>query len=141
MRKLTIRLAILIVCALSINTTFAQDVRQKPVIKKQTTTTKKKQTPAITKKQTSTKKHQTTTPKWTDQLYYSEGLAIVVDANGKFGYIDKTGKFVIHGQWKVAYDFHEGLAAVADFNDKWGYIDKTGQVVIPCKWEIGRAHV
>ena len=48
-KKLTIRLALLILCAFSINTAFAQDVRQKPVVKKQTTTTK--QAPAkITQK-------------------------------------------------------------------------------------------
>ena len=48
-KKLTIRLALLILCAFSMNTAFAQDVRQKPVVKKQTTTTK--QAPAkITQK-------------------------------------------------------------------------------------------
>lgn len=44
-KKLTVRIALLIVCALNINTTFAQNVRQKPVIKKQTTTTKQASTP------------------------------------------------------------------------------------------------
>lgn len=36
MKRLMIRFALLIVCALSIQTAFAQDVRQKPVAKKQT---------------------------------------------------------------------------------------------------------
>ncbi|MBR0488816.1 MAG: hypothetical protein IJJ68_01250 [Prevotella sp.] len=56
-KKLTVRLALLILCAISLNTAFAQDVRQKPVVKKQTTTTTTKQAPVSTKKQaTSTKK-------------------------------------------------------------------------------------
>ena len=72
MKRLTIRLALLIVCALSINTAFAQDVRQKPVATKQTTGTQK----------------------WKYVSKFSEGLAWVEDANGKTGYIDKTGKIV-----------------------------------------------
>lgn len=59
MKNMTFRLALLIVCALSINTAFAQDVRQKPVVKKQTTTTKqttsapKKQNKSVAKKNSS----------------------------------------------------------------------------------------
>ena len=49
-RILIIRLALLIVCALSFDVAFAQDVRQKPVVKKQTTTTSK-QTTSTPKKQ------------------------------------------------------------------------------------------
>ena len=45
MKNVTIRFVLLILCALSTNTTFAQDVRQKPIIKKQTTTTKQASTP------------------------------------------------------------------------------------------------
>ena len=36
MKNLTIRLVLLILCALNLNTAFAQDVRQKPVAKEQT---------------------------------------------------------------------------------------------------------
>ena len=59
-KKLTIRLALLILCAFSMNTSFAQDVRQKPVVKKQTTTTTKQ---TSTKKPTSTKKQPTSSKK------------------------------------------------------------------------------
>jgi hypothetical protein len=93
MKNLTIRLALLFVCALSINTAFAQDVRQKPVIKKQTTTTTKKPA-ASTKKQTSTKQNQATTHKWKFVGDYYDGLAPVRDDNGNKYYIDKTGKVV-----------------------------------------------
>ena len=65
-RILIIRLALLIVCALSFDVAFAQDVRQKPVVKKQTTTTTKKQTsttkkPAATTSKKPTVKKQTAT--------------------------------------------------------------------------------
>ena len=85
-KKLIIRFALLIFCAFSINTAFAQDVRQKPFVKKQTTTTTK---------QTSAKKKQVTTHKWKEQRDFYEGLANVKDANDKWGYIDKTGKVVV----------------------------------------------
>ena len=121
--KLTIRLALLIVCALNINTTFAQDVRQNPVVKKQTTTTKK-QSSASTKQS-----DQATNQKWKEVGRYSEGLARVQDDNDKCGFIDKTGKLVIPCQWKFAWDFYKGLAEVQDANDKRFKIDKTGKVV------------
>ncbi len=65
---------------------------------------------------------------------YNEGLAMVLDANNKLGFIDQTGKLVIPCQWKSVDDFHEGLARVYDDNEKYGFIDKTGKVVSPCKW-------
>ncbi|HEX4997382.1 MAG TPA: WG repeat-containing protein, partial [Terriglobia bacterium] len=50
---------------------------------------------------------------------------------GKFGFIDKTGRFVIDAKFFVAQDFSEGLAAVEETVDsKYGYIDRTGRMVI-----------
>ena len=66
---------------------------------------------------------------WKDAGNFSEGLAGVMDANEKWGFIDKTGKVVISCQWKGARDFHEGLALVKDANEKWGFIDKTGKIL------------
>ena len=122
-KKLTIRLALLILCAFSINTAFAQSARTKPVVKKQATTTTK-QAPASTKQS-----NQTTTHKWKAVGDYSEGLAAVKDANDKWGYIDKTGRLVIPCQWKDAGWFIEGQALVRDANGNWVEIDKTGKVV------------
>lgn len=123
-RILTIRLALLIVCALSINTAFAQDVRQKPVVKKQPA-------PATTTKQTATgtKQKQVNTHKWEDKGYYYEGLAWVRDVNGKCGFIDKTGRLVLPCKWNFANDFNKGLAHVQDTYGNWVKIDKTGKVV------------
>ena len=43
---------------------------------------------------------------------FSEGLAAVMGKNDKYGFIDKTGKFVIQPQFYRVGDFSEGLAAV-----------------------------
>ena len=59
---------------------------------------------------------------------FSEGLA-VIKQNGKFGYIDKTGKIAIHPQFDNANNFSEGLAVIKQ-NSKFGYIDKRGNFVI-----------
>lgn len=60
---------------------------------------------------------------------FSEGLA-PMKLKGKFGFIDRTGKFVIQPKYDVADSFSEGLARVAIKKDeryKWGFIDKTGK--------------
>lgn len=51
---------------------------------------------------------------------FSEGLASV-ELNGKWGFIDKTGKEVIPFIYDSVWYFSEGLAAV-ELNGKWGYI-------------------
>ena len=71
---------------------------------------------------------------WKEIREYDEGLAGVKDADGKWGFIDKTGKLVIPCQWKKTLFFSEGLAGVQDDNEKWGFIDKTGKVVLPFVW-------
>src|SRR5712692_7147714 len=55
------------------------------------------------------------------------GVRIGDEENGKWGYIDKTGKMIISPQFDQAWGFQEGLAAVKihseDGNGKWGFID------------------
>lgn len=52
--------------------------------------------------------------------------------DGKCGYIDKTGKYVINLQYGEAFGFDEGLACVMEgsyndfWNAKWWFIDKNG---------------
>ena len=72
--------------------------------------------------------------KWKEIREYDEGLAGVRDADGRWGFIDKTGKLVIPCQWKKVLWFSEGLAGVQDDNEKWGFIDKKGKVVLPFVW-------
>ncbi|MCH7591190.1 MAG: WG repeat-containing protein [Planctomycetes bacterium] len=53
---------------------------------------------------------------------------------GKWGYIDRSGQFVIKPKFLSAYDFSEGLA-VASTGAKDGYIDRSGNWVIePVFW-------
>lgn len=60
---------------------------------------------------------------------FSEGLACVQDPNGLFGYIDKSGNYVIKPQFTYASSFSDGLA-VAERDSYFGYIDKSGKFVI-----------
>ncbi len=75
-------------------------------------------------------------PKYEDAgIAFSEDLA-PVKLNGKWGFIDKSGKEVIPFKFDETYFFKEGLAAVKS-NDKWGFIDKNSVLVIPYKYDMG----
>ena len=65
--------------------------------------------------------------------HFSDGLALA-EKDGKWGYIDKTGKEVIACQYDNAQYFTERFAAVKR-DGKWGYIDTTGKEVIPCQYD------
>lgn len=58
----------------------------------------------------------------------SEGL-MRFELDGKWGFIDRTGKMVIPPTYDAAYDFSEGLAAVRVGNG-WGYINHDNKLVI-----------
>jgi hypothetical protein len=65
---------------------------------------------------------------------FSGGLAAVRGKNGKYGFIDTTGKFVIQPQFDRVGDFSEGLAAVNQLDERWpgnlAYINQQGKIVI-----------
>ena len=52
---------------------------------------------------------------------------VIVD--GRWGYMDKTGREVIPCQYDRADDFHDGMAQVT-LGDRLLFIDKTGREVI-----------
>lgn len=58
----------------------------------------------------------------------AQELALVREG-GQFGYIDKSGAYVIEPQFSKAKSFSEGRAA-AEQDKKWGFIDTSG------KWAI-----
>lgn len=58
---------------------------------------------------------------------FSEGLA-AVSRGGLWGYVDKSGKFVIPPRFRKAFNFAGGLAPVMVGN-RVGYIDKGGKYV------------
>ena len=79
-----------------------------------------------------------------DEVYttfpFSEGLAVagkrVPNTNGRWGFIDETGKYVIEAKFVLVKPFSEGLAAVVFKENEnayrtVGYIDQTGRLVIP----------
>ena len=71
-------------------------------------------------------------PQFEDARPFSEGLASV-KIEGRWGYIDKTGEYVIRPQFDdVKLSFEDGLALVAigRGEGKWGYINKVGEYVI-----------
>ena len=52
--------------------------------------------------------------------------------NGKFGFIDHSGHFVINPQYDNVFDFTDGYAKVMvgkGADAKSGYIDKTGKTI------------
>ena len=63
----------------------------------------------------------------------SEGM-IAVKLNGKWGYINETGKLIIPFVYDEAGYFSDGLAAVA-IGIAWGLIDKAGNDVIPIQYD------
>lgn len=63
---------------------------------------------------------------------FHEGLAGVC-RDGKWGFIDTSGREVVPCKYDAVNDFHEGLALVK-LDGKFGYIDKTGCEVIPLQY-------
>jgi hypothetical protein len=57
--------------------------------------------------------------------YFEHGLAPVAAADGKFGYINRKGEWVIEPRFDFARSFSEHRAAVRIGKD-WGYIDTQG---------------
>lgn len=63
---------------------------------------------------------------------FSDGLAMVC-RNGKWGFVDKTGKEVVKTKYTAVRSFSEGLAAVRR-SGKWGFVDKNGKEVVKPKY-------
>ena len=58
-----------------------------------------------------------------------------IEENGKFGFMDITGKVIIEPQYDNVGQFAEGLAYVRSvWNEGVGYIDKNGEVVLAPKY-------
>ena len=63
---------------------------------------------------------------------FSEGLAAIRGADGRWGFIDETGKIVVEPQYLSVTQFYQGISLV--FSDtqrggRWEVIDKTGTVL------------
>lgn len=65
---------------------------------------------------------------------FHEGLAVVENQSGKYGFIDKTGALVIPCIYEEGSAFRGGLCGIKK-DGKCGYIDKTGKTVIPFEYD------
>jgi WG containing repeat len=52
------------------------------------------------------------------------------EEDDRWGYVDRSGKFMIKPQFSIVAPFSEGLAWVGPKNKGYGYIDKTGAWVV-----------
>ena len=68
---------------------------------------------------------------------FSQGLAAVKE-NGRWGYVDRSGRLAVPAKYTSAGSFSEGLAAVRA-GEKYGYIDKSGKEVVRPAYEAAHA--
>ena len=64
-------------------------------------------------------------PRYRNVSSYSEGLAAVQSANGKWGFVNERQQWVIEPRFEDVKGFQTGRAAVKQ-NGKWGFINKRG---------------
>src|SRR5215475_5824817 len=62
------------------------------------------------------------------------GARFPIAMNGRFGYIDRSGKLVIPAQFGDAGHFDEGLGPV-QVGKMWGYADHKGKLAIPPQFD------
>lgn len=55
--------------------------------------------------------------------------------NGKWGFMDRTGRVAITPAFADERDFFHGLAAVALPEGKWGFIDESGKLSISARFD------
>ena len=59
---------------------------------------------------------------------FSEDMAVIIDKDGKYGYINKKGEMIVKPQFEEAGNFSEGVASV--FSDgKLNFIGKDGKYI------------
>lgn len=65
---------------------------------------------------------------------FHSGLASILK-DGKYGYIDRTGKVVIPLIYDAAEDFGPNGLAVVKLGEKYGIINTHGQVIVPIEYD------
>lgn len=71
-------------------------------------------------------------PEYENAGSFSESMA-VVRKDGKYGYIDVSGRMVIPAKYSDAGEFSSGLAPVCMYG-KYGYVDKVGDMAVPFRF-------
>lgn len=65
---------------------------------------------------------------------FEDGMALV-QKDGKWGYIDTNGNWIIYREFDESFHFStEGVAEVVQ-NGKWGLLTKDGDYVLPCEYD------
>jgi len=72
---------------------------------------------------------------WGKAARYFTGYCV-----GAYGFIDRTGKWVVKPEFSSVHAFSEGLAAVAVGHSResrrWGFIDRQGKLVVPPRFTL-----
>ena len=66
----------------------------------------------------------------TNISFRREQVGVARNKKGKYGFIDKTGKWIINPQFDWVDGFAENGLTNVKLNGKWGCIDKTGNMVV-----------
>ena len=70
-----------------------------------------------------------------DALPFSEGLCFAYTREGKSGFINSAGDFVINLKELIGTRFSEGLSVVTNYDLNAGYVNTQGELVIPIRYE------
>jgi len=70
----------------------------------------------------------------TSLTLFHQGL-IMAFRDGVYGYMDRSGQWVLEPQYLLTMDFQSGGLAAAMENGLWGYIDRSGNWVIAPQFE------
>ena len=65
---------------------------------------------------------------------FSEGVALVQEADGTHAYVDKTGNYITDRRFSSASPFREGLASVK-IDGRFGFIDRSGKIAIAPRFD------
>ena len=67
-------------------------------------------------------------------LSYSDGV-FLLEKEGRYGFLDYTGRWIAQPIYAGATAFCEGLAVLEDANGQKGVIDTTGNFVVPMEFD------
>ncbi len=65
---------------------------------------------------------------------FHQGRA-AIEKDGKWGFIDVTGKLVVNQEWDEVKDFSGGYAAVLR-GGKWGFVHEDGRLAVEPAWQM-----
>ena len=69
-----------------------------------------------------------------DKLFLCEGMVARSNAEGKYGFTDLNGLWLVEPTYQAVYGFSDGMAPVQQ-NGKWGFIDRSGTLMVSCEYD------